>query len=351
MNTVERTSATGTHGAAHEHFRRVSWGAIAAGMVIAVVVQLVLSLLGAGIGLSTVDPLRYNSPDASTFSLGAALWWVVSSVVALYAGGWVAGHLSGSVEKTDALLHGLLTWGVATIVTVYLLASLASSIVSGGASAVGKTVGVAASGAAAVAGPAASMAKEQLASSGISLDGMKEQVQKLLAQTGNPALQPGAIASQASAAAGQLTSAGTGSTGNAPVADLQGAIQKIIASGRNTVDQADRESVVNVVMAQAGVDRPEAERRTDAWIKQYQDARAQFEQKKTEAEAKARQVADDAASASSKAALGAVLALVLSALAAAIGGMVARHRVDAVGGVHSTPRTGSERVVTSTRPL
>ena len=157
-----------------------------------------------------------------------------------------------------------------------------------------------------------------------------------MAQTGNPALQPGAIAAQASAAAGQMTSAATnaGATGNPPADDLQSALQRIITSGKDTVDQANRESVINVVMAKTGVSRPEAEQRTDAWIKQYQDARAQFEQKKTEAEAKARQAADDAASASSKAALGAVAALVLGALAAAFGGMAARRRVEVMPETH-----------------
>lgn len=336
---------------AHSHFRKVSWGAVFAGMVIAVVVQLVLSLLGAGIGLGTIDPLHYNTPDASSLGIGAGIWWVVSSVLALFAGGWVAGHLSGSPEKTDALLHGLLTWGVATIVTVYLLASLVSSVVKGGATVVGKTAGVAAAGLGAVAGQAGDMAKDQLSQSGISLDSLKAQGQKLLAQTGNPALQPSAMASQASAAAGQMTSAATnaGSTGNAPSDDLQGALQKIIASGKSTIDQADRESVVNVVMARTGVSRPEAEQRTDAWIKQYQDARAQFEQKKAEAEAKARQVADDAASASSKAALGAVLALILGAIAAAMGGMFARRPVEVVTERHHVPRTGDP--LDATRPL
>jgi hypothetical protein len=313
------------------HFRKVSWGAIFAGMVIAIVVQLVLSLLGAGIGLSTVDPLRYNTPDASTFGMGAGIWWVISSVVAMFAGGWVAGHLSGSPDKTDAVLHGLLTWGVAAIVTVYLLASILGSVVKGGASVVGKAASVAGAGIGAAAGPVGDMAKSQMSASGITLDSLKDQVQKLMAQTGQPALQPGAIANQASAAAGQLTSAAAsaGATGNAPVEDLQSALQRIIASGKDTVDQANRESVVNVVMARTGVSRAEAEQRTDAWIKQYQDARAQFEQKKAEAEAKARQVADDAASASSKAALGAVAALILGALAAAFGGMTARRRVGA----------------------
>jgi hypothetical protein len=330
--TLERLAVATTAATSHNHFRRVSWGAVFAGMVIAVVVQLVLSLLGAGIGLGTVDPLRYNTPDASTFGIGAAIWWVLSSVIALFAGGWVAGHLSGSPEKTDAVLHGLLTWGVAAIVTMYLLASIVGSVVSGGASALGKAANVAGSGISAAAGPVGDMAKSQLSANGITLDGMKDQVQKLMAQTGNPALQPGAIAAQASAAAGQMTSAATnaGSTGTAPADDLQSALQRIITSGKDTVDQANRESVINVVMAKAGVSRPEAEQRTDAWIKQYQDVRAQYEQKKTEAEAKARQVADATASASSKAALGAVAALVLGALAAAFGGMAARRRIEVV---------------------
>ncbi len=84
-------------------------GAVVAGMVIAVAAQLVLSLIGAGIGLSTIDPLRYNgTPDASTFGIGAAIWWAITSILALFAGGWVAGHLAGSPEKTDGMLHGML---------------------------------------------------------------------------------------------------------------------------------------------------------------------------------------------------------------------------------------------------
>jgi hypothetical protein len=156
------------------HFRHVSWGAVFAGMVSAVVVPLVLSLLGAGIGLSTVDPLRYNAPDASTIGLGAGVWWVVSSLIALFAGGWVAGHLSGSPEPTDSVLHGLLTWGVATIVTMYLLASLVGTVARSGAGVVSKTAGLAASSVSAVGGPAADLAKSQLAANGVSFDNMKD---------------------------------------------------------------------------------------------------------------------------------------------------------------------------------
>ncbi len=318
--------------------RSVSWGAVIAGMVIAVVVQLVLGLLGTGVGLSTVNPMSFGTPDASSLGIGAGVWWVVSSIVALFVGGWVAGHLSASVESTAALLHGLLTWGLATLVTVYLLASIVGSVVRGGASVVGKGAELAGSGIGAISGPATDLAKSQLAANGISVDSMKSQLQTLLGQTGKPGLQPNAIAGQAKSATGQLTSAAAdaGSNGNAPAADLEGTLQNLITSGKSTLDQADRESVVNVVMARTGASRQDAEQRTDAWIKQYQDARAQFEQKKTEAEAKARQVAEATASASAKGAFGAAIALILGAVAAALGGLLARRRTMAVTEVHRT---------------
>lgn len=318
-----RTSLASDEILTQSPLRRVSWGAIIAGMVIAITVQMVLSLLGAGIGLSTIDPLRYSSPDASSFGIGAGVWWAVSSIISLFAGGWVAGHLAGSPEKTDAMLHGLLTWGLAAIVTAYLLASAVSAVVRGGASVVGTAATVTGSAAAAVAGPAADAAKQQLQASGISFDSIKNQAQTLLAQTGKPALQPEALANKAESATNQA--ANTAENAGTP-ADFQALIQRIIDSNKDTVDQADRDAVVNVVAARSGLSKQEAEARVDGWIKTYQDARVKFQEQKAAAEAKAREVADATAKASSQAALAAVLALVLGALAAAFGGMTAHRR-------------------------
>ena len=296
-------------------WRRVSWGAVFAGMVIAVVVQLVLGLIGTAIGLSTLDPMHANgTPAASTFGIGAGVWWAVSSIVSLFAGGWVAGYLAGSPDHAEGLLHGLLAWGIATILTVYLLASAVGSVLSGGASVVGSTARAAASGVSAAAEPIADMARKQLDASGVSLDGLQREAEKLLSQTGVPGLQPTAVAGQASAAVGELTRAASGSSG-APVADLQSTVQKIVSSGSNTVDQVDRDALVNVVVARTGVTRPEAEQRVSSWVSSYEKARAAFEQKKAAAAEKAREVADAAARASSQAALAAAVALILGALA------------------------------------
>jgi hypothetical protein len=65
--TVETTTMLG--GGAHTH-RRISWAAVFGGVILAVVVQLLLSTLGAGIGLGTVNVNAGTTPNAST--LGSA---------------------------------------------------------------------------------------------------------------------------------------------------------------------------------------------------------------------------------------------------------------------------------------
>ncbi len=109
------------------------------------------------------------------------------------------------------------------------------------------------------------------------------------------------------------------------------------------MDQVDRDAVVNVVVARTGVTRAEAEQRADGWIQQYQRARTQFDEKKAEAETKARQAADAAASASAKGAFGAAVALLLGALAAALGGMLAQRRIVATM-TTDVRRTGTDFV-------
>lgn len=166
-------------------WRRVHWGAIVAGVVIAMVLQLVLSLLGTGIGLSTIDPMRNSSPDPTTFGLAAGGWWVVTSALSLFAGGWVAAHLAGAPDKTDASLHGLLTWGLATIVTAFFVSSLIGAAVGGG----GKLLGTAANVGAGAAGPVADAVQRQ-APNNMSIDTLKNQAQQRLAQAANPGAAP-----------------------------------------------------------------------------------------------------------------------------------------------------------------
>jgi hypothetical protein len=71
---------------------RVSWGAVLAGVVVALVTQLVLNMLGFGIGAATLDPMTGDNPSVSNFSLGAGLWFAAAGIVRLL---WAATQLAG----------------------------------------------------------------------------------------------------------------------------------------------------------------------------------------------------------------------------------------------------------------
>lgn len=44
--------------------KRISWAAVIAAVIIALAVQLVLNMIGAGIGFSAIDPLQGETPSA-----------------------------------------------------------------------------------------------------------------------------------------------------------------------------------------------------------------------------------------------------------------------------------------------
>ena len=139
---------------------RVSWGAVFAGVVVALVVQLILNLFGIGIGASTLNPGTGDNPSATGLSIGAGIWWTVSGVIAAFAGGYAAGRLTGQPTESTAGWHGLTTWALTTIVVFYLLTSAVGSIVGGAfstltsaAGSVGGTAGGAVQALAQAAGP------------------------------------------------------------------------------------------------------------------------------------------------------------------------------------------------------
>lgn len=100
-------------------FKRITWGAIFAGVAVAVVVQMILSLLGLGIGIGSINPTEAN-PMAG-LGIGALVWWVASMLISLFCGGLVAGRLAGLPGKADSFLHGMLTWCAFTLLSFYLL--------------------------------------------------------------------------------------------------------------------------------------------------------------------------------------------------------------------------------------
>jgi hypothetical protein len=110
----------------HHPFGHISWSAVFAGAVIALAVQLVLTLIGAAIGLATLNPASGDSPSANALGVGAGIWLVVTSILSLLIGGYIGARLSNA---RNGWLHGLTTWGVVTLLTTILLSTAVGGLI------------------------------------------------------------------------------------------------------------------------------------------------------------------------------------------------------------------------------
>jgi len=110
---------------------RVSWGAVLAGIVLALVAQLILTMLGAGIGIATLNPLNGDSPDSTSLSTAAAIWWVISGIISAAIGGFAAGRLSGRPKESTAGWHGLAAWAGASLVVFLVMGTALGAVVAG----------------------------------------------------------------------------------------------------------------------------------------------------------------------------------------------------------------------------
>jgi hypothetical protein len=304
--------------------RRISWAAIFAGIIIVLVVQLTLSLFGIGIGASTIDPLNGETPSASSFSLGAAIWWVVVSIIALFAGGWVAGRLAGMPQETDGLLHGFITWGAATLVAIYFLTSAAGSILTGSFGVMGDAFAATGQGIAAVAPNITGLATKHLEDADMTWKDIQEQAQLLLRQTGKEKLQPQALENKAKNSSENLKVSvqTTAANPNQTDEELISQLERMIREGKNAASEIDKDALTNVLVARTNMSRQEAEQTVDGWVRTYETATTKYNELKGEAKEQALEAANATAKAVSQASIWTFIALVFGASAAGIGGMI-----------------------------
>ncbi len=95
---------------------RVSWGAIAAGAMVALTIYIVLTLLGLAVGIEAV----VRGTD-ERIGAGAAIYAIVVLLLAMFFGGWATSRLAVGESKTEAVLYGLILWGVLFLGMVWLL--------------------------------------------------------------------------------------------------------------------------------------------------------------------------------------------------------------------------------------
>jgi hypothetical protein len=118
--------------------RRISWSAVIAGVFLSLIIQIALNILGLSIGTAVLDPDAPRNALGPTFSTGAVVWIAVSTMLSVFLGAYVAARMSSNINRFDGMLHGLLVWALATLLSFALLWSTASSIISGVSGLVGE---------------------------------------------------------------------------------------------------------------------------------------------------------------------------------------------------------------------
>jgi hypothetical protein len=223
----------------------LSWGAVIAGAVASAALTLFLMAFGIGLGFSIVSPWSDQGVSATTFHVAAGVYLVCVAMLASTVGGYLAGRLrtkwigihDDEIYFRDTA-HGLVTWALATVLTVAVLGGATTHILAGESA-----------GSIPAAGAAAGTS---------AINPTNNYVDALLRAEPNP--QAGAAGAAASppsandrvatrAELGRLLTPALSKGGDVSAADRT-YVAKIVAA-RTGLSQADAEARVGQVVAQA----------------------------------------------------------------------------------------------------
>ena len=121
--------------AAESRVSAVSWAAIAAGAFANLAISAVLLMVVAGLGLTEISPHPSSGVSATTFVVTTGIAAIVVQWIAAAMGGFLTGRLRSKWTGIHTheiffrdTVHGFMSWALATVVSGFLLASSASSM-------------------------------------------------------------------------------------------------------------------------------------------------------------------------------------------------------------------------------
>jgi len=221
----------------------VDWPAIFAGTVLSAAISLVLVTFGSAIGLSLTSAYEGTGISLTAFAIAAALWLVWVQVSGFIAGGYLTGRLRRrNYDATEAEsdvrdgAHGLAVWGMGVLIGAVIAFSGATAAI---ATATNAASTVAAGAAAAAVGSA-----DEIEGPGNMI------VDRLL--RGSP-------------------------TAEASSADQRAEVSRVILSSlpESKMSSEDRQYLIDVVAARAGISPDEATQRVDQLYAQAQELKAE----------------------------------------------------------------------------
>ena len=317
--------------------KRISWASIFAGVVAVLAISLLLSLLGVALGFSMLDP--ESATDIGNGSgTAVTIWTIVSLLVSLALGGFIAGRLAGN----DGYIHGFLVWSLTLIIGLIFSVMTINSAA--------RLTGNAISSMTSVTGSVAS----SLGKGGVDLVGMGTQafeelvpmpelknadinLEQALQKCGIPELQPNYLKTQLEWAKGQVQTAAKDLVLNPNESDkiIQTLSNNLKARAQSITNAVNKQEVSQALAANSNLTPQEAERAVNNYLQQQdqffvkleenvQQAKVRYAQLKAEAKEKAAAATNAAAKAALWSFFGLLIGLIVSVLA---GKMGMQHRI------------------------
>jgi len=265
--------------------------------------------MGTALGFGAINP-RSGSPFAG-LGIGAAIWWILTSLIALGIGGYIAGRDSGQTERSLAMAHGATMWGLVTIVTLWMATSAIGSAVSTAISAVTGVINTGAQVVGSVGGavlpdnvdlsPEARQAREQI----------RREAEQIVSEAGIGEQDIGQAQEEVTAAAedvarnpGQLSQ------------EIDQLVNRLFEGDDAVFFEQERQQLIEALTSRAGLTPQEAEQVASRWEQQAQSVAGSVQSAASDLGQAAVETSDSALDALSSAAWYAFFAGLLSLLAA-----------------------------------
>ena len=306
-------------------FFGVKWGAIFAGVITAIMVSILLNLLFIGIGLQTIDPSTEANPLAGT-GTGSIVAIIISNLVALFAGGFVAGRLAGYKEGLSSTMNGILVWALLTLATLFAASTLAGRLISGVTSALTSSISALGQGAAAIAPEASDALTNALEQRDVTVQDLQSQVTSLLNAADEPELEPSNLEDTAETTQDAAQDAATdiaqdpGDAGQR----LSALSSTLFRQGRDITEDLNQDDLIDAIVAETGQSREEAQATVENYRETYQEVQAQVD----EAQEAVSEATTQATDALGTAAIVAFIALLIGAGVAVFGAATGRPEPD-----------------------
>jgi hypothetical protein len=107
----------------------MQWKPVVAGALAGFAVTLILTTLGAAVGITAGDVA--DGADGGVIGTGAAIWGALTVVAAGLTAGWVIARTARAGGRYDPVVYGMLAWVLGAIVLLFLLAIGVGSMVGG----------------------------------------------------------------------------------------------------------------------------------------------------------------------------------------------------------------------------